>query len=226
MLKQWKSVVVCCMSLGAAWCTGSHGQDAQVRPPPPARGIRPVAEARMFFGGYGGDVPEIMSDALGLKMDMAIGVEASAGVKVADRFALTVGHGLADASATDETGLASFSQSLVQTFLRAETFVPVARPDPASGRSYQGDIAISLLYTVDATLLDDNDDGWRQGSGFGVELAYCWRDDSYPRAVFTRLGMGHRSLEFNEFEVTGFGAIDTNTSLTVTYFFASAELRF
>lgn len=180
----------------------------------------------MLFGGYGGDVAEIMSDVFGMTMDMAVGVEVSAGVEVADRFAFTVGHGSADASATDELGLASLPQSLVQTVLRAETFVPVARPDPTSGRSYQGDIAISLLYTVDATLLDNNDDGWRQGSGFGVELAYCWRDESYPRAVFTRLGLGHRSLEFKEFEVSGLGAIDTDTSLTVTYFFASAELRF
>lgn len=238
MLEQWKSVVVCCMSLGAAWCTGSHGEDAEVErpararplaadpesqpPPAPARGIRPVVDARFHFGFYGGDVPMIMSDGFGMEMDMAIGVEVSAGVKVGDRYAFTVGYGLADASATDELGLASLPQSLVQTVLRAEAYVPVARFGSAS----QGDIAISLLYTVDASLLDNNYDGWRDGTGFGVELAYCWRDESYPRAVFTRLGLGHRSLKFKEFEVTGLGAIDTDTSLTVNYFFASAELRF
>lgn len=232
MLEQWKSVVVvCCMSLGAAWCPARARPVAadteRSRPSPsPAQGVRPVVEARMFFGGYGGDIADIMTNVFGMTMDVAVGGEVSAGVRLADRFALTVGRGLADASASDETGLASFSQSLSQTFLRAETFVPVARPDPASGRSGQGDIAISLLYTIDATLLDDNNDGWREGTGFGVELAYCWRDDSYPRTVFTRLGMGHRSLEFKEFEVSGFGAMDTDTSLTVTYFFASAEIRF
>ena len=188
------------------------------------RRVRFVVTPRINLGGGGdGDMGEFalyygppVGGGVMLLPPLPSGVGVSAGLRFGGRFGLMMDFdwmiGYVDRGASTWESC-SFAERSVQ----GAAYLPLGR----SGR--RDEIVVGARYVYDATLLlGSGDSGWEDGSGFGLDLAYCWR---MFRPFSASLGLRLDWLKFGEYKDSGVRySVSDRTHLL--YFHASGEFRF
>lgn len=170
-----------------------------------ARAVRPVIAVRWNPGA------SASGDGVDFHMpDFRPAFGVSAGVRVRGSFGLAVGYDVARGRSLAFGGDVTFTELSLQV----ETYLPLN----AVG---DHELAVSARYVADASLAGDTD-GWKDGSGFGFDLGYCWWRN---RSLSWRFGLRYEWLEFGEFTASGAGS-SVSDRAEAGYVYASAEFSF
>lgn len=196
-------------------------QDLQQFAETPVAGVSPVLSFDAIIGGCTGGCDDYMRTTFGMDMSLLYGFGASFGVRFNEAGAFSAAFNYIDATASGGGGYMPLD--LLSVVLRADAFIPLAQRQPGLRNQYE--FALSALYVPWATLLDNAGDGWRNGSAYGFEVAFCHRPVPWTAYFFARYGVGCRFHEFREFEVGGVPT-PVSDSLNTFYFFAASEWRF
>ena len=84
---------------------------------------------------------------------------------------------------------------------------------------------LSMTFIPYSTLLDEDENGFSDGMGFGVEAAYAARIHRFDSPVCWHAGLGWRSVTFGESDAGGIPVTEDKV-LRATYISLGLALRF
>ena len=222
MLSRRCTVLICCVSLGAASCVSQYPQGEGTYDPARLRGrqVKGVVGLRFVYlgsAGNGGEVPQFDFSALPNPLYLKATIGVSAGVRVRDRVGFKLRLNSIDSYHNPYVVLNQFS-------LQAEAYWPVTR---------RHEITFSLTYVADATLLFfdprgwqgidfDPGEGWKGGTGVGFEVALCTKHKGGGQ---WRFGYAYDSLVFTELVASGSSSAVTD-SMGLGYIYVGTEFHF
>lgn len=175
-----------------------------------ARAVRLVVSLRDFLSMSGsGDVGHFYAND---NSALSNGVGIPAGVRVRGRFGLMIGYD----SFVDKSGSRLDEHiEFKERSLQAEAYFPL-------NSLGNHEMAVCARYAQARLFSIEGDDGWKDGSGFGVELAYCLRSS---KVSSWRFGWRRDWIEFDEF-VTAGSSSSVSDKAEVGCVYVGAEIRF
>jgi hypothetical protein len=184
------------------------------------RRVRLVVIPRINMPGGGGGIGDDDVESFALfaipMLPFFCGSGVSAGLRFGGRFGLMMDFdfmiGRIGEDSDDWRGC-----SLRERAVQAAWYFPLGE----SGR--RDEIVVGLRYVFDAELDDSwKDPGWSDGSGFGLDLAYCMR---VYRPFSMRAGLRHDWLKFGELRESSV-TYSVSDRTDVVHIYVSLELRF
>jgi hypothetical protein len=169
---------------------------------------------------YAGEIDDRVDDA-GFGFDTAYGVQLAVGMRFAQTAIMLKG---AFSSANASTSGPDLELELATASIQLDQYFPLLLGPSPKGKHDRPETVLSVLYCPYATLKDVNDEGWRNGSGFGAEAGITIPVEEGSFMSIT--GVGFRRLTFGTADVPGVDSGDTDRSLDVWYFFWRFEHRF
>jgi hypothetical protein len=149
-------------------------------------------------------------------------------VRVRDLFGITAGYQTVSMSATD--AISSLDLSQEHFVLRGEYYLPLMPMVNLDGTpGWRRELIVGAAIYANSVLLDDWGDGFRDGTGFGLEVAFCsnewwWVGHLMGRTTGT-LGLGYRSIACKTLEISGLGS-SINDTLNAFYLTMNLEIWF